>query len=147
VTQIAEAQMVGALGAPAAGGAQSGMVAAGPPAAVATPPPAVVAAGPRAPTVDYARLVLEAIQRCERPNSGGFFRCDNLSIDIETGLDPAIVDATLWFLWTRDLIEGMQSWSNRRPSLTGIRRVLPDRPRLWDELGRFNPGVRTVPAG
>ena len=94
--------------------------------------------------VDYAQMVLRAVQRCERPTVDGYFRCDNLSIDIETGLDPDIVDATLGLLWSQDLIEAMPSWSDRRPSLTGIRRVIPDRPRLWGEMGRFKPGIRTI---
>jgi hypothetical protein len=99
---------------------------------------------PSTRVVDYTAIVLRAVQRCERPVGGGYFRCDNLSIDQETGLDPAIVDATLGYLWTNDLIEGIPGWSDRRPSLTGIRRVLADRPRLWNEMGRFNPGIRTI---
>ncbi len=108
------------------------------------PAPSRGAGGISARTVDYVEIVLRAVQRCERPDSGGYFRCDNLSIDKETGLDPDIVDATLGFLWTHDLIEAIPSWGNRRPSLSGIRRVVADRPRLWNEMGRFSSGVRTI---
>ena len=103
------------------------------------PAPSRGAGGISARTVDYVEIVLRAVQRCERPDSGGYFRCDNLSIDKETGLDPTrrrdprvLVDPT-------HLIEAIPSWGNRRPSLSGIRRVVADRPRLWNEMGSVQP--------
>ena len=51
-------------------------------------------------------------------------------------LDPEIVDRVLDSLWKSDRIEGILTLGGRHSSLDDIRRVLPDRPRLWGEDGR-----------
>ena len=63
--------------------------------------------------------------------------CNNAVLDHETGLDPATVDAVLEYLWESDQIEGILTLGGRRPSLDSLRRVLPDRDRLWGEDGRY----------
>lgn len=63
--------------------------------------------------------------------------CNNLLLDHETGLDPATVDEILDSLWRADQIEGILTLGGRHPSLDDIRRVLPDRERLWGEDGRY----------
>jgi hypothetical protein len=47
------------------------------------------------------------------------------------------VDEILDHLWKADQIEGILTLGGRHPSLDDIRRVLPDRPRLWGEDGRY----------
>ena len=66
--------------------------------------------------------------------------CNNVLLDHETGLDSTTVDEVLDFLWKSDQIEGIMTLGGRHPSLDDIRRVLPDRPRLWGEDGRYRPG-------
>lgn len=66
--------------------------------------------------------------------------CNNVLLDHETGLDPATVDEVLNFLWQSDQIEGILTLGGRNPSLDDIRRVVPDRPRLWGEDGRYRSG-------
>ena len=63
--------------------------------------------------------------------------CNNHLLDHETGLDPATVDEILDYLWKADQIEGILTLGGRNPSLDDIRRVLPDRERLWGEDGRY----------
>jgi hypothetical protein len=63
--------------------------------------------------------------------------CNNELLDRETGLDPEIVDQALDALWRSDRIEGIFTLGGRHPSLDDIRRVLPDRPRLWGEDGMY----------
>ena len=63
--------------------------------------------------------------------------CNNALLDRETGLDPEIVDQVLELLWRTDRIEGIFTLGGRHPSLDDIRRVLPDRPRLWGEDGKY----------
>ena len=63
--------------------------------------------------------------------------CNNALIDGETGLDPKTVDEVLDHLWKTDQIEGILTLGGRHPSLDDIRRVLPDRERLWGEDGRY----------
>jgi hypothetical protein len=63
--------------------------------------------------------------------------CDNHLIDQETGLDPDTVDAVLDDLWKTDRIEAILAGGDRRPSLDKIRRVLPDRERLWGDDGKY----------
>ncbi len=61
---------------------------------------------------------------------------NNALIDEETGLDPTTVDEVLDYLWRSDQIEAIMTLGPRHPSLDDIRRVLPDRERLWGEDGR-----------
>src|SRR5664279_4318630 len=65
--------------------------------------------------------------------------CNNALIDHETGLDPATVDQVLEYLWQGERIEGIMTLGGRNPSLDSIRRVLPDRERLWGDDGRYQP--------
>ena len=65
--------------------------------------------------------------------------CNNAPIDHETGLDPATVDQVLEYLWQIERIEGIMTLGGRNPSLDSIRRVLPDRERLWGDDGRYQP--------
>jgi hypothetical protein len=65
--------------------------------------------------------------------------CNNALIDHETGLDPATVDQVLEYLWQTERIEGIMTLGGRNPSLDNIRRVLPDRERLWGDDGRYQP--------
>jgi hypothetical protein len=88
--------------------------------------------------VDYVTVVLDGIDRCEdRVSKHGYFQCDTLTLVEETSLDPVIVDTVLDFLWARHRIEAKSFTGAGRPFLTGIRRVLPTRPRLWGEEGRY----------
>jgi len=66
--------------------------------------------------------------------------CNNHLLDHETGLDPATVDEILDHLWKADRIEGILTLGGRNPSLDDLRRILPDRPRLWGEDGRYRTG-------
>jgi hypothetical protein len=63
--------------------------------------------------------------------------CNNALIDHETGLDSATVDEVLDYLWKTDQIEGIMTLGGHSPSLDDIRRVLPDRERLWGDDGRY----------
>ncbi len=63
--------------------------------------------------------------------------CNNALLDQETGLDPVTVDEVLEHLWKADQIEGILTLGGRNPSLDNIRRVLPDRDRLWGDEGRY----------
>jgi len=65
--------------------------------------------------------------------------CNNALLDNETGLDPAAVDEVLEYLWQTERIEGIMILGGRNPSLDSIRRVLPDRERLWGDDGRYQP--------
>jgi hypothetical protein len=65
--------------------------------------------------------------------------CSNVLIDHETGLDSATVDEVLDYLWKSDQIEAIMTLGGRSPSLDYIRRVLPDRERLWGDDGRYRP--------
>ena len=65
--------------------------------------------------------------------------CNNTLIDDETGLSPGTVDEVLEYLWQEDRIEGIMTLGGRNPSLDSIRRVLPDRERLWGDDGRYQP--------
>jgi len=65
--------------------------------------------------------------------------CNNALIDHEAGLDLATVDEVLDYLWKTDQIEGIMTLGGRNPSLDSIRRVLPDRERLWGDDGRYQP--------
>jgi hypothetical protein len=65
--------------------------------------------------------------------------CNNALIDHETGLDPATVDQVLEYLWRTERIEGIMTLGGRNPSLDSIRRVLPDRERLWGDDGCYQP--------
>jgi hypothetical protein len=65
--------------------------------------------------------------------------CNNALLDDETGMDPKTVDEVLDYLWKTDQIEGIMTLGGRNPSLDDIRRVLPDRERLWGEDGRYQP--------
>jgi hypothetical protein len=63
--------------------------------------------------------------------------CNNALLDQETGLDPNTVDQVLEYLWKSDQIEVILTLGGRHPSLDSIRRVLPDRQRLWGDDGRY----------
>ena len=63
--------------------------------------------------------------------------CNNALIDHETGLNPSTVDEVLEYLWKSDQIEGVMIVGGRNPSLDDVRRVLPDRDRLWGDDGRY----------
>ena len=63
--------------------------------------------------------------------------CNNALIDHETGLNPSTVDEVLEYLWKSDQIEGVMIVGGRNPSLDNVRRVLPDRERLWGDDGRY----------
>jgi len=65
--------------------------------------------------------------------------CNNALLDHETGLAPETVDEALEYLWQTERIEGIMTLSGRNPSLDSIRRVLPDRERLWGDDGRYQP--------
>jgi len=65
--------------------------------------------------------------------------CNNALIDHETGLFPTTVDEVLEYLWRTERIEGIMTLGGRNPSLDSIRRVLPDRERLWGDDGRYQP--------
>ena len=65
--------------------------------------------------------------------------CNNALIDHETGLRSATVDEVLEDLWRTERIEGIMTLGGRNPSLDSIRRVLPDRERLWGDEGRYQP--------
>jgi hypothetical protein len=65
--------------------------------------------------------------------------CNNVLIDYETGLDSATVDEVLDHLWKTDQVEGIMTFGGRNPSLDGLRRVLPERNRLWGTDGRSRP--------
>src|SRR5664280_269512 len=65
--------------------------------------------------------------------------CNNALIDHETGLDPATVDQVLEYLWRTERIEGIMTLGGRNPSLDSIRRVLPNRERLWGDDGCYQP--------
>jgi len=65
--------------------------------------------------------------------------CNNALLDAETQLDPKTVDQVLDYLWKTDQIEAIMTLGGRHPSLDGIRRVLPDRERLWGADGRYQP--------
>jgi len=67
---------------------------------------------------------------------------NNALIDHETGLPPTTVDEVLDYLWRADRIEGIMTVGGRNPSLDSIRRVLPDRERLWGDDGRYRPHPR-----
>jgi len=84
------------------------------------------------PTSDDEKDILAVIGLHEDSDED----CNNELLDRETGLDPEIVDQVLDSLWKSDQIEGIFTIGGRHPSLDDIRRVLPDRPRLWGEDGR-----------
>jgi hypothetical protein len=63
--------------------------------------------------------------------------CNNALIDHETGLEAATVDQVLDHLWKTGQIEGIVTLGGRNPSLDNIRRVLPERERLWGDDGRY----------
>ena len=65
--------------------------------------------------------------------------CNNVVLDRETGLGQVTVDEVLEHLWKSDQIEGILTLGGRHPSLDSIRRVLPDRDRLWGDDGRYQP--------
>ena len=65
--------------------------------------------------------------------------CNNALIDHETGLDSTTVDEVLDHLWKTDQIEGIMTLGGRDPSLDSVRRVLPERDRLWGAEGRWRP--------
>jgi hypothetical protein len=65
--------------------------------------------------------------------------CNNALIDHETGLESTTVGEVLDYLWKTDQIEGIMTLGGRNPSLDSIRRVLPDRDRLWGDDGRYRP--------
>ena len=67
----------------------------------------------------------------------GTKNCNNALLDLETGLDPTTVDEVSEYLWESDQIEGILTLGGRHPSLDSIRRVLPDRDRLWGDDGRY----------
>lgn len=91
----------------------------------------------RTPKTDDVKDVLAVIGLYE----DGDEDCNNALLDLETGLDPATVDEVLDFLWRTDRIEGIMTLGGRHPSLDEIRRVLPDRPRLWGADGMYQPGA------
>ena len=64
--------------------------------------------------------------------------CNNALIDHETGLDSSAVDEILEYLWKSDQIEGVMIVGGRNPSLDDVRRMLPDRERLWGDEGRYH---------
>ena len=63
--------------------------------------------------------------------------CNNALIDHETGLKSSTVDEVLEYLWKSDQIEGVMIVGGRNPSLDDVRRVLPDRERLWGDEGLY----------
>ena len=63
--------------------------------------------------------------------------CNNALIDHETGLNSSTVDEVLEYLWKSDQIEGVMIVGGRNPSLDDVRRVLPDRDRLWGDDGWY----------
>jgi hypothetical protein len=63
--------------------------------------------------------------------------CNNALIDHETGLNSNTVDEVLEHLWKTDQIEGIMIVGGRNPALDDVRRVLPDRERLWGDDGRY----------
>jgi hypothetical protein len=65
--------------------------------------------------------------------------CNNAVLDVETGLDPTTVDEVLEHHWESGQIEGILTLGGRNPSLDSLRRVLPDRDRLWGDDGRYRP--------
>lgn len=65
--------------------------------------------------------------------------CNNALLDFETGLDPTTVDEILEHLWESNRIEAILTVGSRHPSLESIRRVLPDRNRLWGDVGGHRP--------
>jgi len=87
----------------------------------------------RTPNPDDVKDILAVIGLQE----DGDEDCNNSLLDHETGLDSATVDEILEYLWKADQIEGIMTLGGRRPPLDDIRRVLPDRPRLWGDDGRY----------
>ena len=85
------------------------------------------------PSSDEVKDVLAVIGLYEDGNED----CNNVLLDHETGLDPVTVDEVLEFLWKSDQVEGILTLGGRSPSLDDVRRVLPDRERLWGEDGRY----------
>lgn len=85
-------------------------------------------------TDENRRAVLAAIAKGEsRPDSGA----TNESIEGATGLDSVTVASILRELWRTAQIEGLLGLGGERPSLTGIRRVLPGRVRVWESDGWY----------
>ena len=83
--------------------------------------------------------VLSVIAAAEEP---GGAECDNAAIVEVTGFDPVTVAEILGQLWAADQIEGLKvlgaAPSEHGVNLQGIRRVLPDRDRLWGSEGRYH---------
>jgi hypothetical protein len=73
--------------------------------------------------------VLAAIETNE--GSDGRYPCDNDLIVEATGLSPERVAEILGRLWREGRIEGVLGMESVKPFLSGIRRVLPGRPRAW----------------
>jgi len=81
--------------------------------------------------------VLSVIAAAEEPDRS---ECDNATIIEVTGLDAGAVGRILVQLWAADEIEGLRTLGGPGGgvvSLVGIRRVLPDRERLWGKEGRY----------
>ena len=85
------------------------------------------------PSADEVKDVLAAIGLHEDSDED----CNNALINHETGLDPVTVDEVLDFLSKSDQVEGILTLGGRNPSLDDVRCVLPDRPRLWGDDGRY----------
>jgi hypothetical protein len=80
--------------------------------------------------------VLAAIKAKEEPVEG-VYTCSNDTIVGATGLDSTRVADILGQLWKEGRIEGVLSMGEVKPYLSGIRRVMPGRPRTWGSDGHY----------
>jgi hypothetical protein len=80
--------------------------------------------------------VVAAIKANEQPVEGTY-TCSNDTIVEATGLDSSLVAVILAQLWKEGRIEGLPSTGAVEPYLSGIRRVMPGRPRTWGADGHY----------
>ena len=70
----------------------------------------------------------------DRPNH---VICHGVGVVAMKNFSSSTVDEVLECLWQTDRIEGIMTLGGRNPSLDSIRRVLPNRVRLWGDDGRY----------
>jgi hypothetical protein len=86
------------------------------------------------PSPEAVQVVLSVISEYEDERAV----CSSYVVEWETGLDPAVVDAVLEYLWMADMIEcRLSSGQSRFPPADDMRRVRPDRERRWGPWGRY----------
>jgi hypothetical protein len=80
-------------------------------------------------------LVLDVISSLETTYGS---TANNITIDEATDLPADVVDHALEELWRRGEIEGVPTFGcGRHPTLAGVRRVLPERGRMWGIDGMY----------